>query len=112
MAKRCTDTDPDTWADQTLTQVFAMIGNGSRARVIAGEMGNLPPVRASWSSAQALQSLAILMRRHGVAGGAYWRWVRFETSEDSDPTIADQPIKRRGVPFTYNPVQSVLAQMS
>jgi hypothetical protein len=106
----CADTDPDTWADETLTQLFATIGNSSRARVIAGEMGNLPPVSASWSSAQALQSLVSLMRRHGVAGGAYWRWVSFETSEDSNPSLGD-PIKRRGVTFTYNPVQSVLTQV-
>ncbi len=105
----CTDTDPDSWADQTLTQLFVVIGSGSRARVIAGEMGNLTPVSASWSTVQAFQSLVTQMRRHGVHGGAFWRWVSFNTSEDSDPTLAD-PVKRRGVAFQYNPVQGVLAQ--
>lgn len=106
----CTDTDPDTWADQTLTHVFAVIGTASRARVIAGEMGNYVPVSASWTTSQALQSLVTQMRRHGVEGGGFWRWVSYSNAEDADPTLA-QPVKIRGVTFTYNPVKTVLAQL-
>jgi len=50
------------------------------------------------------------MRRHGVDGGAFWSWVNYNNSDDLDATVADR-VKRRGIAFTYNPVQSVLAQL-
>jgi len=106
----CVDVDPDQWADSTLARTFAVIGPGSRARVIAGEMGYLPPVDPSWSTVQAFESLVTRMRRRGMDGGAFWRWVSFTTSEDSDVSQPD-PVKRRGVAFVYNPVKDAVAQM-
>jgi hypothetical protein len=105
----CTDLDPDQWADSTLAHVFSVIGPASGARVIAGEMG-YAPVDPSWSTAQAFQSLVTRMRQHGMDGGAFWRWVSFTNSEDSDATLAD-PVKRRGVAFIYNPVKDVLVHL-
>jgi len=106
----CVDVDPDQWADSTLARTFSVIGPGSRARVIAGEMGYLPPVDQSWSTVQAFESLVTRMRRRGMDGGAFWRWVSFTTSEDSDPSQPD-PVKRRGAAFVYNPVKDAVATM-
>src|SRR5712664_505604 len=106
----CVDLDPDQWADSTLARVFAVIGPTSRARVIAGELGYLPPVDPSWSAVQALSSIITRMRRRGMDGGAFWRWVSFSNSEDADPTIPE-PVKRRGVAYVYNPVKDVLVQL-
>jgi hypothetical protein len=106
----CVDVSPDQWADSTLARIFAVVGQGSSARVIAGEMGYSPPVDPSWSTVQAFESLVTRIRRRGMDGGAFWRWVSFTNAEDSDPTLED-PVKRRGVAFVYNPVKDVLAQM-
>ena len=38
---QCTDADPPTWADQTLQDVYSVIGANSGARVVAYEMGNI-----------------------------------------------------------------------
>jgi hypothetical protein len=49
------------------------------------------------------------MRRRGMDGGAFWSWVSFTTSEDSDlsqPT----PVKRRGAASVYNPVKDALVR--
>ena len=105
----CVDLDPDQWADSTLAHVFTVIGLGSRARVIAPEMG-YAPLDPSWSTVQAFESLVTRLRRRGMEGGAFWRWVSFMNSEDSDPTLAD-PVKRRGVSFTYNPVKDALVRL-
>ena len=64
----------------------------------------------AWTTVQAFQSLITQMRRHGVDGGSFWRWINYNALEDADPTLSD-PVKRRGVVFSYNPIQSVLAQL-
>ena len=103
----CVDADPGPWAEQTLQGVLATIGSGSGARVVAPEMGLLPPVEPTWSTDQALESLIQLFTQYGVDGGAFWRWTSFTNPEDADPSLA-QPVKRRGVAFTYNAVKDVL----
>ena len=105
----CVDADPGPWAEQTLQGVLATIGSGSGARVVAPEMGLLPPVETTWSTDQALASLIQLFTKYGVDGGALWRWTSFNNDEDGDPNLA-QPVKRRGVAFTYNPVKDVLVR--
>jgi len=103
----CTDADPQAWADETLKQIFETIGrNGSR--VIAVEMGLLQ-ADPSWSTPQAFESLVLLMKRYGVAGGCFWRWVFISDDENADPTLAT-PVKRRGVAFIYNPVKDKIVQ--
>ena len=104
----CVDADPASWAEQTLQGVLATIGSGSGARVVAPEMGLLPPTEATWSTEQALENLIGLFRVYRIDGGAFWRWTSFSNDEDADPTLA-QPVKRRGGAFTYNPVKDVLA---
>lgn len=103
----CTDADPHTWADETLKGVFETVGrNGSR--VIAVEMG-LMRADPNWSTPQAFESLALLMKRYGVAGGCFWKWVFYFDDENYDPTLAT-PVKRRGVDFVYNPVKDKIVQ--
>ena len=50
------------------------------------------------------------MRKYGIDGGAFWRWVNYTTSEDGDATQGE-PIKRRGTGNVYNPVRAALAQL-
>jgi hypothetical protein len=100
----CTEADPHSWADETLQRAFTTIGTGNGARVVAPEMGLGQAPTSTWTSGRALESLLALMEKYGVEGGTYWRWVSFETQEDSNPTLAE-PVKRRGDSFTYNPVQ-------
>jgi hypothetical protein len=100
----CTDTDPNTWAEQTLQDVYSTIGTGNGARVVATEMGDDTPVSPAWKTEWAMESLASLMEKYQVEGGSLWRWVSFMDSEDSNPTLAE-PVKIRGVNFVYNPVQ-------
>lgn len=104
----CTDLDPHDWADQTLQYVTSVVDNGPR--IVAPEMGNLVPVDPSWKTQYALESIIVLMQKHGVDGGSFWRWASFQDSEDLDQTLAD-PVKRRGVPFLYNPVQKEIVDM-
>ena len=103
----CVEAEPAPWAEQTLQAVLATIGTSSGARVVAPEMGLLPPVETTWSTEQALESLIELFRTYRVDGGAFWRWTSFNNGEDADPTLA-QPVKRRGATFTYNTVKDVL----
>lgn len=103
----CTDADPPTWAEETLKQIFETIGrNGSR--VIAVEMGLLQ-ADPNWSTPQAFESLVLLMKRYGVAGGCFWRWVFISNDENADPTLAT-PVKKRGKAFIYNPVVDKIIQ--
>jgi hypothetical protein len=104
---QCPDADPQTWADETLKQVFETIGRKG-ARVIAVEMGLLQ-ADPNWSTAQAFESLVLLMKRYGVAGGCFWRWTFFYDDENLDPSQAT-PVKKRGLNFIYNPVKDMIAK--
>jgi hypothetical protein len=104
----CVDADPATWAEQTLQGVLATAGAGSHARVVAPEMGLVTPVPTGWTTEQAAANLIELFRTHQIDGGAFWRWVNSADAEDADASLA-QPVKRRGVAFTYNAVRGVLA---
>ena len=106
----CTEMNPHAWAAKTLQSVYAVIGTGTGARVIAGEMGNLTPVDPDWRSDHALESLVFLMKKYGTAGGSFWRWTSFNDSEDADSQLAD-PVKRRGVDFNYTSAQKVVLDM-
>ena len=66
-------------------------------------------METTWSTDQALESLIQLFTKYGVDGGALWRWTSFNNDEDGDPSLA-QPVKPRGVAFTYNPVKDVLVR--
>lgn len=105
----CVEKDPHPWADETLEDVFDTIGRKNGACVIAVEMGLATPVESSWNTEQAMESLVLLMKKHGVEGGSLWQWVSSIKDEDSDPTLAD-PVKIRGVNFSYNPVKDVLVK--
>jgi len=105
----CTDLDPHDWADQTLQFVTSVTGAGPR--IVALEMGDLPPVdQVNWNTQHAVESLVFLIHKYGLNGGSFWRWVSFNTSEDSDPTLA-QPVKVRGAPLVYNLVQKEVVDM-
>jgi hypothetical protein len=104
---QCPDADPHTWADETLKQVFETIGRHG-SRVIAVEMGLLR-ADPNWSTPQAFESLVLLMKRYGVAGGCFWRWTFFYDDENLDPTQAT-PVKKRGLNFIYNPVKDMIAK--
>jgi hypothetical protein len=49
------------------------------------------------------------MRKYGVDGGSFWRWTNYDGAEDTNPQVPD-PVKRRGVAFTYNPVKDVVVR--
>jgi hypothetical protein len=105
----CTDLNPHDWADQTLQYVTGVVGSGPR--VVVPEMGDMSPVdQVNWKTQYAVESIVFLMQKYGIDGGSFWRWVSFDNSEDSDPTLAD-PVKRRGVSFIYNPVQKEVVDM-
>jgi len=106
----CADMHPHDWADQTMEYVTSVTGTG--ARIVAAEMGNLAPVdQENWSTQHAMESLIFLLHKYAIDGGSFWRWTSFQTSEDSDPTLAT-PIKIRGTSFTYNPVQKEILDMA
>jgi len=108
----CANTDLYTWADQTLQSVFATIGMGNGARVVAVEMGKdsfFTPVDPA-PTQRVLENLIALLEKYGIDGGAYWQWANLRTDQDSDPQMAD-PVKRRGVEFIYNPVQKEVIDM-
>jgi uncharacterized protein (TIGR03437 family) len=107
----CTDLAPHPWAEQTLQTIYGIIGTGNGSRVVATEMGYLPPVIPSWKTEWAVESLATLMEKYQIEGGSFWRWVSFMDSEDSDPTLAN-PVKIRGMNFVYNPVQKEILDWS
>jgi hypothetical protein len=100
----CADLSPHAWADATLDFVNRVVGSGPR--VVAVEMGYLPPMRPGWSTAQIVESLIYLMHAHGIDGGSFWIW----SSDEVDPTWPDS-VKQRGVAFNYNPVQREIVDM-
>jgi len=89
--------------------MYAIVGTANGARIVATESGgNLPPVEASWSTQNALESMVALMEKYQIEGGSFYQWVHYTTvPDDSDPTL-DDAIKRRGVSYIYNPVQKEL----
>lgn len=101
------DRPPAEWADSTLRHIFTVIGDTTRARVVAAEFGNYTPVSAGWSTTQAFEDLVMRFRRWGVDGGSFWRWTHFTTSEESDATLA-LPVKTRGVGWTYTAMREVI----
>lgn len=107
---QCVEEDAHLWAEETLIQVLNTIGAGNGARVVAPEMGYMAPTDRWWSTEQAVESLVFLMEKYGVEGGAFWRWTSFFDEEDKDPTLAD-PVKRRGVEFTFNRVQKEILDL-
>jgi hypothetical protein len=54
----CADLDPHTWAEQTIQTMYEIIGTGTGAKVVATEMGDLPPVSAAWKTEWAMESFA------------------------------------------------------
>jgi len=103
------DLDSHDWADQTLQYATGVVGSGPR--IVAPEMGDLPPVdQVNWNTQRAVENLVFLLHNYGLDGGSFWRWTSFNTSEDSDTTLA-QPVKVRGVPFVYNLVQKEIVDM-
>ena len=106
----CEDADPHAWTDETLLRTMQAIGHESSARVIAPEFGVRTPIEPGWGSAEALESAVQLMRKRGVAGGSFWRWVSFVDEEDADPT-ADEPVKRRGPEYVYTVVREIMRRL-
>ncbi len=107
----CVDVAPHPWAEQTIQTMYGIIGTGNGSRVVATEMGYLPPVIPTWKTEWAVESLATLMEKYQIEGGSFWVWAHFTDSEDSDPTL-DDAVKRRGVNFVYNPVQKEILDWS
>lgn len=108
----CTDASAHAWTDETLTRIFDVIGRKNGARVVAPELGVDLPLgtkvgkRTEWG----LESLVFLMKKHGVNGGGFVRWVSGEDSEDTDESLPD-PVKRRGVEYIFNPVHALVMDM-
>ncbi len=104
----CTDEDPNAWANETMQYIYSTIGHNG-AHAVAVEFGDATPVDPTWPTATATDSLLTLMEKYGMDGGCFWRWASFDGNEDFDQTLAD-PVIHRGVSFTYNPVEAVLAK--
>jgi hypothetical protein len=103
----CVDADPSVWAEETWKNVFEIIGRKD-SRVVAVEMG-LNKYDPNWTTEQAFESHIKLIKRYGVAGGCFWRWVFFDDNEKNDPTLST-PVKKRGLTFEYNAVKDIMAQ--
>ena len=106
----CEDAGPHEWLDETLLRTMRAIGHESAARVVAPEFGVHAPIEPEWGSAEALESSVELMRKRGVAGGSYWRWVSFEDEGDADPT-SWEPVKRRGPDYVYTVVWEIMRRL-
>ncbi len=101
----CVEEDPDTWAWETMGNVFAITGVGNGARVVAPEYGNSQqPVTPGWKTEWAVESLANVFESYGVEGGSFWIWVQGATADEANSSFADA-VKHRGVGFFYYPVQ-------
>ena len=85
----CKDFKPHQWAMETANGVFSVIGRGNGARVVAVEMGLLPPAESGWTTEQALESLVWVMQTTGIDGGCFWRWISSDNGEDGDPSLAE-----------------------
>jgi hypothetical protein len=96
------DVDVFPWADQSLQSAVQKVAADRGARIVAAEFGrgNSVPIPTERSFEYAIE----LFRKYGLFGGVFWRWASFNDSEDFDPSL-DDPVKRRGVSFTYNPVK-------
>jgi hypothetical protein len=104
----CSDEDAHDWADESLRRVRDTVG--PEPRLFAGEFGALPPTVPSWPTEAAVESLAVLMQRYHVNGGAYWQWANGNDADENNPQLAE-PVKRRGTAFVYNPVRPQLLDM-
>lgn len=104
------DVAADVWADETIARVFRTIGTRSSARVVAVELGVVQPTVNGWTSARALEDAVGVMRRRGMEGGSFWRWVHYEDVEENIPGI-DEPIKRRGPGLNFYPTADVLRRL-
>ena len=100
----CSDAGAHAWMDESLGNVRRIVGD--QARVIAAEFGVYDPASADWSAEQAFESVTALMALHGVEGGAWWTWTEIDDATQSQRGA--QAIKRRGLDFSYNPVQREL----
>ncbi len=103
----CVDAEPSVWAEETWKNVFEIIGRNNQ-RVVAVEFG-LYKNYSNWTTEQAFESQIQLMKRYGVAGGCFWRWVFADNNETNDPTLTT-PVKKRGMTFEYSPVKDKMAQ--
>jgi hypothetical protein len=106
----CLDENPHAWAVETITNLFAVIGRQNGARVVAVEMGLLDPQDPTWSDEHALESLVWIMQAYGIEGGCFWHWIDLTDYEEKDPRVGE-PIKQRGMAFTYNPIKDVLTEL-
>jgi hypothetical protein len=106
----CEDESPHQWAMETANGIFDVIGRENGSRVVAVEMGLLPPAEPEWTTGQALESLVWVMQTTGIEGGCFWRWTNFDDNEDANPELAI-PIKWRGVDYAYTPVKLVLERL-
>lgn len=108
----CTpDTDPHTWAEQTIQAVRSVVGNDG-PRIIAAEMGAMTPIQANWPAERALESLGYLMEKYGIDGGSYWIWTENDSASEASPNTIGEPVKRRGLDFVYTPVQKELVDLA
>lgn len=103
----CVDADPSVWAEETWKNVFEIIGRED-SRVVAVEMG-LNKYDPNWTTEQAFETHIKLIKRYGVAGGCFWRWVFFDDNEKNDPTLST-PVKKRGLAFEYYAVKDIMAR--
>lgn len=106
----CIEASAAEWSEQTMRRIWNTIGDRTRARVVAVEIGAFDPVVAGWGTAEALENAVGLIRKYGVDGGSFWRWANFQNSEDANTAIG-HAIKRRGTNYTYNPVKDVLERL-
>ena len=106
----CEEENPHQWALTTANGIFDVIGRENGARVVAVEMGLLPPVEPGWTTEQALESLVWVMQTTGIDGGCFWRWTSFDNNEDADPSLAI-PVKLRGADYNFTPVKLVLERL-
>jgi len=103
----CVDANPSVWAEETWKNVFEIIGRKD-SRVVAVEMG-LNKYDPNWTTERAFETHIKLIKRYGVAGGCFWRWVFADDNEKNDLTLST-PVKKRGLTFEYNAVKDKMAQ--